>query len=342
MGTSLVAIKDELHSLARVQMFKDVLAPYRLPFEAWRAGFLMPFEASKYLLDNVDLNSVISSAMTISVLGLRNDSATGQSCIVPFASKAQPIVMVQGYTVIAGRGGYTLQSRLVREGDVIKEVGGSDPGIVHEPKLGSRAKVIGTYAVARSKLHPVLFTPFMGIDEIIEVRDRSQGYKSALNRGKKHPWMSDFDAMMLKTPKRRLAKDIPNDQLAAANWLETQHDIGRLGWLQPNGLPVEERPAADESPFPERQPGITDVEDLSQAPREPAPLVWILPDGSRRSARTIEDWSATVGAALAKQTDVERLQAARERNKEVMNALMVDHPDHVLAVFKIFNDKGAH
>lgn len=339
MSVELVAIRDELHSTARAQVLKELLSPYRLPVEAWRTGFCSYFEGSSYLLSQCDLPSVMNSAVTICVLGLRMDKATGQSCIVPFRNKAQPIVMVQGYTVIAGRGGYTLQSRLVREGDVFKEIGGSDPGIIHEPITGNRAPAIGTYAVARSLHHPTLFTPFMGLDEIIAVRDRSKGYQSAKDKGNSHPWMTDFEAMMLKTPKRRLSKDIPNDQLAQANWLDTQNDLGRLGWLRPDGPPVVVDEAA-ESPLPERQPSITDVDDLTTAPRKRAELAWILPDGSKLQARDINHWVAAVGGALQKQTDESRLQAALDRNSAIIDAIKVDHEDHVLSILKIFWDRG--
>lgn len=339
MGTELVAVKDEMHSLARVQAFRDVLAPYRLPVEAWRTGLLTVFETTN-ILRYCDLPSVMNSAMTIAVLGLRMDKATGQSCIVPFKGKAQPIIMVQGYTVVAGRGGYTLQSRLVREGEAFREIGGSNPAIVHEPIPGNTGKPVGTYAVARSLHHPVLFTPFMSIDEIMAVRDRSKGYQSAKDNNNPHPWMTDFEAMMLKTPKRRLAKDIPNDQLASAAWLDTQHDLGNHAFLNPDGHGVTEAPSGPT--YPDRQPGVTDVEDLTEPARPRAALIWNLPTGAPFKADSVQKWTEAVCSAASRQQDTGKLQAALDRNREVLNAIMVEHPDHARTVMKAFNDRGIY
>ncbi len=339
MGTSLVAVKDELHSLARVQSFKDVLAPYRLPVEAWRAGLLSVFEQDAWLLAACDLPSVLNAGMTIAVLGLRMDKATGQSCIVPFKGKAQPIVMVQGYTVIASRAGYTLQARLVREGERFEEIGGSEPGIIHKPIPGNKGKAIGTYAVARSKVLPTLFTPFISLDEVLAVRDRSRGFQVARERGHSHPWATDFEAMMLKTGKRRLAKDIPNDQLHSAAWLDMQHDLGHLAFLQPGGRAVVEDVPV-EGPLPERQPNVTDVEDLTEPPRKAAPLTWKLPDGRDLEARNPADWAAKVSQGIARQKDQGKLRAALERNREVIDAIMAEHPDHARTVLQAFQERG--
>lgn len=339
MGTNLVAIQDEMHSTARMQAFRDVLAPYKLPLEAWRAGLVATYQQDPSVLQYMDLNSTMNGAMTIAVLGLRIDKATGQSCMVPFAGKAQPIIMVQGYTVIAARGGYTLQGTLIREGDKYAERAGSEPGIDHTPAADKKGKVIGAYAVARSKQMPTLFSPIMTIDQLLAARDSSKGYQQAKAKGRSHPWITNLEAMMIKTPKRLLAKDIPNDQLRQSNWLETMHDMGKVSWLnqEGHGQTIEPEP---EPLYPERQPNVSDVEDLTQPPRPKAELVWVIPDGRKLSAKTPAEWAALVTKGIASQDDTEKLKAALDRNREIINAIMVDEPEHARTVFKAFNDKG--
>jgi recombination protein RecT len=46
----------------------------------------------------------------------------------------------------------------------------------------------------------------MSLDEIEAIRNRSQGYKSAIQYNKSHPWLTDFDEMAKKTVFRRCSK----------------------------------------------------------------------------------------------------------------------------------------
>lgn len=337
MGTSLVAIKDELHSLPRVEVLRDVLAPFRLPVEAWRASFLMDVERNistfKYISD---LQSVVASAVTIAVLGLRMDRATQQSCVVPFKGKAQPIIQVQGYTTIAGRSGFTMQSRLIREGDEWEEVGGTSPGIVHRPRHRPGAKAIATYAIARSANHPVLFTPVMMLDEILTVRDRSKGYVAAKDNGNPHPWATDFEAMMLKTPKRRLQKDIPNDQLAQAGWLDTMHDLGRVGYLSPGGQAIEPTEI-----LPPRQAALDADADILTPANPPPEIVWrVGNDGREERFGDADLWTRWLLPNLAR-ADTAGAQTNLERNRAALELYADYWPDQVAIVRKAFAERGA-
>ena len=312
MATELAVIEREFSP--RLPAFRDVLAPFRIMPDTFKAGVLAYFERNANTLKYCDAGSVMSSCMSIAVLGVRLDPASGQSCVVPFKGKAQPIIMVNGYTVIAGRAGYTLQGRLVREGEHFKEYGGSNPRIEHEPILANKGKIIGAYAVARSNLNPTLFTPLLSIDDLLATRDRSQGYRSAKEHGNSHPWITDVEAMMVKTPKRLLAKDIPNDLLHMASWLETQHDLGRAAYLDQGGQgKVIDLEA--ESPFPGRQaqPGGAPV-DLDTK------FEWILGTGEVKTFADASAWELHALAGIARSSP-EQAKAARERNGAIMAAL---------------------
>lgn len=308
MGTELVAIQREFSP--RLSAFTDVLAPFHIPVAAFQAGALALFDQSRYLLQSCDVGSIMNSCMSMAVLGLRLDQASQQGCVVPFKGKAQPIVMVKGYIVIAGRAGYTLQGRLVREGEKFKEYGGSDPRIDHEPIVGNKGKIVGAYAVARSKIHPTLFSPIISIDDLIATRDRSQGYKSAMKNGNPHPWATDFEAMCIKTPKRLLAKDIPNDMLQVASWLETQHDLGRVAHLSPSGQGVIDAEATEV--YPERQPAAGDAPVNLDAKFD-----WIAGTGEIISLPDIETWERKVLAGIA-MASPQQAKAARERNGSLL------------------------
>ncbi|MBZ4283979.1 recombinase RecT, partial [Streptococcus pneumoniae] len=62
--------------------------------------------------------------------------------------------------------------------------------------------------MAVTKDGPV-FVAVMNREEIDGIMKRSQGYKSAVQYNKSHPWLSDYNEMAKKTAFRRLAKWLP-------------------------------------------------------------------------------------------------------------------------------------
>lgn len=331
MGTSLAIIESEFKP--RLPVFADVLRPYHMPPEAIRGALIAACEQNPALLD-CSPQTLINGAMSLAVLGLRVDGVTGQGFLLPFSGRATPIIGVKGYTVIAARAGYTLEARLVREGDQLRELGAPEPRIEHEMRPGNRAKVIGAYALARSRTMPTLFSPFLSIDDLLQARDQSKGYQSAMRRGKDHPWKSHPEAMFLKTAKRLLAKDIPNDALQRAAWLDMQHDMGNLAQLRPDAAGVIEGEVAEI--YPDRQPQADEIPVLPQR------FEWQRPDGSYLSWPTIQDWSAALLRNIEATNNVEQLRAARARNGALMAELAASgFSEQVMLVQAAFDKRGA-
>lgn len=332
-GQELVAFQDEFS--ARSKLFGDVLAPFHIPVASFRSGAVALFEQQAWLLRSCDIPSVVNAAMSIAVQGLTIDQATGQACIVPFKKRAQAITMVRGFTVIAGRAGFTLQGRLVREGDKIREIGGSDMRIEHEPLIGNKGRIVGAYAVARSNRMPTLFSPFLTIDDIIATRDRSKGYQAAKAENKPHPWITDFEAMAVKTPKRLLAKDIPNDLLHAASWLETQHDLGKVAYLKPDGQGVIEGEATQVN-LSEPQPQPEPLGDLQHKK-----FIIKTPDKTHEFD-TIQQWRGAMIQGI-KSESPEYVAKVAELNKDIMADLEKGFPADVDVVREAFEDRiGEH
>lgn len=99
---------------------------------------------------------------------------------------------------------------LVHEGDVFEPVFGTELGLVHKPKFGKT--VTHVYAVAvlldGSKQFEV-----MTVDDIYEIRERSDGYKSYKDgKAKSCIWVSDFGEMAKKTVIKRLTKYLPKTE----------------------------------------------------------------------------------------------------------------------------------
>ena len=71
-----------------------------------------------------------------------------------------------------------------------------------------RGEMYAVYAMAETKDGPV-FVAVLNKEEVDGVMKRSQGYKSAVQYGKTHPWLTDYNEMAKKTAFRRLAKWLP-------------------------------------------------------------------------------------------------------------------------------------
>tara|TARA_Y100000310_G_scaffold242266_1_gene246407 strand:+ start:1267 stop:2001 length:735 start_codon:yes stop_codon:yes gene_type:complete len=191
-----------------------------------------------YLLD-ADRNSLISAVMTSAVLGLEPDGVTGQGYLVPFKGKVQFIPGYKGLISLAFNSGFALTGTIIRANDTFSYQEGSDPHIRHAPAFNyDRGEIVGAYAVARSSSAPHVQT-VLGMDEILKVRDASAGYKAAKAKGYSSTWIDDFEAMVRKTPIRRLGGNLPlNVQKAMA--LETQHDLGNVANVNADGAIVQE------------------------------------------------------------------------------------------------------
>lgn len=285
-----------------------------------------------------DRGSLFRAAHTAAVLGLECDGVTGQGYLIPFAQRGGlRVVFVpgyKGYVTQAARATFTLQGTLAREGDELEIALGLEPKLHHKPSMAPTKdrKIIGAYAVARSRHYPPLFA-WLTIDEIEAHRDRSSGWQ-AYKAGKirSSTWASDFGPMARKTPMRVLAKDLPAQSLRLSAALEEQIDLGHQAYLRDDQTMSID---GQESPYPERQPE-PEMRDITPGPTE---IAAELSDGTRRTFATIEEWRGFVVDGLTKVRSPDKLEAFIERNRDIMSALAVDYEADVQAVEALFDDK---
>lgn len=121
-----------------------------------------------------------------------------------------------------------VNAQLVYENDHI-EVNASDFSnpIIHKPNpFGDRGKIIGAYAVSilpsGVKQHET-----MSVEELYEIRDRSESYKAfKAGKIKSCVWTTDEGEMMRKTVVRRIVKYLPKsenfERVSTAISLDTQ------------------------------------------------------------------------------------------------------------------------
>jgi len=165
--------------------------------------------------------SVIGSLMQCATLGLEPNTPLGLAWILPYWNgkarrmDAQLIVGYQGMIDLARRSGRlaSLRAHIVREGDDFEYALGLDISLTHKPKTAT-GPLKAVYAVAK--------LVDAGADPLIEVmtREELEAHRDRFAPRDKDkrivgPWISDFEAMCLKTAARRLWKWLPKSTEAA-------------------------------------------------------------------------------------------------------------------------------
>lgn len=221
-------------------------------------------------LAQCNVQSLMGAVVQCSQMGLEPNTVLGHAYLVPFNNRkmetkdVQLIIGYKGLIDLARRSGQItgINAYPVYENDEFDLSFGTTPGINHQPTFGERGDVIGFYAVAQFRDGGYQFE-FMTLQDVIAIRNGSQGYKSAIRYNKDHPWISHFAEMGKKTAVRRLAKYLPlSIEFATAVAVDGQAEAGEpqnLDGVLDGDYSVmpDDAPPADEPP-PEQ------VEDAPQ------------------------------------------------------------------------------
>lgn len=195
------------------------------------------------------LESLMASVISCSSLGLEPNTPLGHAYLIPFSKSrkvgnswekttdVQVVIGYRGMVDLARRSGeiISISTRVVYENDPFEIEYGLDERLVHKPALGERGRPIGAYAVAKLKGGGYQWE-YMTLEDLYDVRNASQGYAAAVDSAKKygsgevkHPWATNEEEMMRKTPLRRLFKMLPiSIELASALTLD-ERENGSVG-----------------------------------------------------------------------------------------------------------------
>lgn len=169
--------------------------------------------------------SLMAAVMDAAQCGLLIDGILGQGHLVPFKREAVFVPGYRGLIDLAVRSGVVrnMEPRVFYAGDTFSYQYGTDPRIEHKPcEPSQRSEMLGTYAVAFLMEGGSQFD-VMHMEELLAIRNRSAGWKA---KGQDSPWGTDFEAMALKTPIRRVSKYLPrgSDQMRRAITLDEMAD----------------------------------------------------------------------------------------------------------------------
>ncbi|TFZ55580.1 hypothetical protein E4V01_21905 [Methylorubrum sp. Q1] len=228
-------------------------------------------------------------------LGLMLDPQLGEAYLIlgwnAKTRQKEPQVRIgyKGLIKLAKQSGEILNiyAREVHEKDEIECLQGDENRLIHKPRLFTdRGPVVGYYAVVKLRNGEIDFEP-MSVQQIHEIRDRSDGWKAFRDgKIKSTPWSTDEGEMSKKTVLRRLQKRLTQSpDLVAAVAIEDSAEFSAF-----------DRGRSDAPPAPSRR---------QVAQRQAQPVIEHQP-APQSVGRTQEEWDleAAEGNRLARETAV--------------------------------------
>lgn len=154
--------------------------------------------------------SFLSSVMKCAQLGLEPGSGQGHAYLIPYKTECTMQIGYRGMIDIARRSGeiVSINARPVYANDKFDYSYGLCERLEHVPARENAGDLRYVYAVAALKGGGHQFE-VMSVEQVNNIRNRSEGYKSAIHWGKSHPWITDYVEMARKTAVRRLYKYLP-------------------------------------------------------------------------------------------------------------------------------------
>jgi len=240
-------------------------------------------------LADCDFATLLGAMQACASLGLEPNTPLGHAYLIPFNVSAKLpdgtwqkkpsvnlIIGYRGYIDLARRSGtlVNIHADVVYEGDDFDFAYGSGQHLMHRPR-GTRGKPIEAYAFAKLKDGEAF--EVLPYARVLEIRDNSEGYKSAAAAAAKYkkdndsPWVKHEHEMAAKTMVRRLAKWLPLSlEFANAARLDEMSETGRVDYTAFIDADIETGLAAAEI---EHDPETGEVKQIEAQPAVPAPEV---------------------------------------------------------------------
>jgi len=209
MTRAVATLQDKVTSVKQLlhQHSKSLVAalPKQIGVERFSRIVMTSVTLTPGLLD-CSPNSLLSAVLTCAQLGLEPDGVRNMAHLVPFGKKVTFIPGYMGLLDLSMRSGKfrNIEAHIVYAQDGFDYEHGSNPHIHHRPAFekDNRGVQIAAYCIAFFKTGGFQFR-VMPMNEIHKIRDRSPA-------GRSGPWVTDFDAMALKTVIRHTVKYLPS------------------------------------------------------------------------------------------------------------------------------------
>lgn len=204
----------------KVQRIKALLEKYKV--RIWQTlpaciepkrfyTLLLNYLNKEKILMDCTPESILGCLLTIAKLGLDPDPITGECYIIPYKDnknntyRATFLIGYRGLLKKAYEGNILrdIRARVVYEKDQFKYIQGDNESIEHIPYTKKdRGEIVAVYVVATTHNGGV-FRELMWKDQIDGIMAR------AVKQGKSSPWLTDYEAMAMKTVIRKICKFLP-------------------------------------------------------------------------------------------------------------------------------------
>lgn len=220
---------------AKPKTIQGMLVAYKDQITAALPRHMTPDRMARLALTVIRKNPMLAKADPVSLFGaIIQASQLGlepgiHAHLVPFKNNTLKIIEVQmiadyrGLMALARRSKKITRfnASVVRENDKFEYELGSNENLFHRPAQKNRGDIIGAYAIAwfDDPIIPAQFR-YMPKEDIDKIRKRSK-------MGDKGPWVTDYEAMAMKTPVRQLCKFLPvSIELDEAVRMDELNDAG--------------------------------------------------------------------------------------------------------------------
>ena len=205
MSNQLATLKQTLSSATMREQFARALPKHLSPERFCRIAITALTRTPK--LADCTQESLMKCLLDLSAFGLEPDGRRAH--LIPYKDQCTLIIDWKGLAELAMRSGIIakLHADIVCENDAFEY----DLGEVVRHSVNwkaPRGAMYAAYALAVTK-DGAKFCAVLTKDEVDGIMARSQGYKSAVQYNKTHPWLTDYNEMAKKTAFRRLAKWLP-------------------------------------------------------------------------------------------------------------------------------------
>jgi phage RecT family recombinase len=214
-----IATIDGLKAKARELMAQNGFSPEKIMREL---SFAMQHFAKNEYLDGATPSSKLRAIVNISQVGLTLNPVAKEAYLVPRYSKDNGLecILDPSYVglvkLLTDAGSVqSIITNVVYENDKFElNLADTVTPVKHQPELinSKRGNIIGCYSLA-TLLNGSKQVEWMDIEQINEIRERSEGYKSwKSGKAKSCIWDSDYSEMCRKTVIKRIYKYLPRTQ----------------------------------------------------------------------------------------------------------------------------------